>query len=70
MIYYVFGGDNSRAGELLGWFGTVTAAATLLVIPVFYTFFDDARSIASSGLKQALGRGKVGDPGSTAPVGT
>jgi GPH family glycoside/pentoside/hexuronide:cation symporter len=32
MIYYVFGGENSRAGELLGWFGTVTAAATVVVI--------------------------------------
>ena len=32
MIYYVFGGENSQAGELLGWFGTVTAAATLGVI--------------------------------------
>jgi GPH family glycoside/pentoside/hexuronide:cation symporter len=32
MIYYLFGGDDSRAGELLGWFGTLTAAATLLVI--------------------------------------
>jgi GPH family glycoside/pentoside/hexuronide:cation symporter len=34
MIYYVYGGDDSRAGELLGWFGTLTAAATLVVIPV------------------------------------
>jgi GPH family glycoside/pentoside/hexuronide:cation symporter len=34
MIYYVFRGDNSQAGELLGWFGTVTAAATLVVIPL------------------------------------
>jgi GPH family glycoside/pentoside/hexuronide:cation symporter len=34
MIYYVFGGDNSRAGELLGWFGTLTAAATLVAILV------------------------------------
>ena len=34
MIYYLFGGDNSQAGELLGWFGTLTAAATLVVIPV------------------------------------
>jgi len=34
MIYYVFGGDNSQAGELLGWFGTLTAAATLVVIPL------------------------------------
>jgi GPH family glycoside/pentoside/hexuronide:cation symporter len=34
MIFYLFGGDDSRAGELLGWFGTLTAAATLLVIPL------------------------------------
>ena len=34
MIYYLFGGDNSQAGALLGWFGTVTAAATLVVIPI------------------------------------
>jgi GPH family glycoside/pentoside/hexuronide:cation symporter len=34
MIYYVFNGDDSRAGELLGWFGTATAAATLVVILV------------------------------------
>ena len=34
MIYYLFGGDDSRAGELLGWFGTLTAAATLVVIPL------------------------------------
>jgi GPH family glycoside/pentoside/hexuronide:cation symporter len=34
MIYYLFGGDDLRAGELLGWFGTLTAAATLVVIPV------------------------------------
>jgi GPH family glycoside/pentoside/hexuronide:cation symporter len=32
MIYYLFNGDDSRAGELLGWFGTLTAAATLVVI--------------------------------------
>ena len=34
MIYYLFGGNDSRAGELLGWFGTITAAATLVVIPL------------------------------------
>jgi GPH family glycoside/pentoside/hexuronide:cation symporter len=32
MIFYVFGGNDSSAGELLGWFGTVTAASTILVI--------------------------------------
>ncbi len=34
MIYYLFGGNDSQAGELLGWFGTLTAAATLVVIPL------------------------------------
>ncbi|NIV45511.1 MAG: MFS transporter, partial [Gammaproteobacteria bacterium] len=31
MIYYLFGGDDSRAGALNGWFGMTTAAATLVV---------------------------------------
>jgi GPH family glycoside/pentoside/hexuronide:cation symporter len=34
MIYYLFGGNDSQAGELLGWFGTLTAASTLVVIPL------------------------------------
>jgi GPH family glycoside/pentoside/hexuronide:cation symporter len=34
MIYYLFGGDDARAGHLQGWFGTLTAASTLIVIPV------------------------------------
>lgn len=34
MIYYLFGGDDSKAGNLLGWFGTITAAATMGVIPL------------------------------------
>jgi len=34
MIYYLFGGSDSPAGELQGWFGTLTAVATLVVIPV------------------------------------
>jgi GPH family glycoside/pentoside/hexuronide:cation symporter len=34
MIYYLFGGDDSQAGELLGWFGTITAASTIVVILV------------------------------------
>jgi GPH family glycoside/pentoside/hexuronide:cation symporter len=34
MIYYLFNGDDSQAGHLLGWFGTLTAAATLGVIPL------------------------------------
>ena len=32
MIYYLYGGDNAAAGELQGWFGTVTAASTFGVI--------------------------------------
>jgi GPH family glycoside/pentoside/hexuronide:cation symporter len=34
MIYYLFNGDHSQGGQLLGWFGTLTAAATLGVIPL------------------------------------
>jgi GPH family glycoside/pentoside/hexuronide:cation symporter len=34
MIYYLFDGNDSQAGGLLGWFGTLTAAATLVVIPL------------------------------------
>ena len=34
MIYYVFHGNNSMGGKLLGWFGMLTSAATLLVIPL------------------------------------
>lgn len=34
MIYYLFNGDDAQAGKLLGWFGTLTAAATLGVIPL------------------------------------
>ena len=34
MIYYVFGGDDSAAGKLMGSFGTMTALATLCVIPL------------------------------------
>jgi len=34
MIYYLYSGDDSKAGELLGWFGTLTAASTLVVIPL------------------------------------
>ena len=33
MIYYLFGGNDSRAGELNGWFGMLTALFTLAVIP-------------------------------------
>ncbi|MBN2163384.1 MAG: MFS transporter [Pontiellaceae bacterium] len=34
MIYYLFRGDDAAAGKLQGSFGTVTAIATLLVIPL------------------------------------
>ncbi len=34
MIYYLYAGDDLSAGELLGWFGTLTAAATMVVIPL------------------------------------
>jgi GPH family glycoside/pentoside/hexuronide:cation symporter len=32
MIYYLFGGNNSSAGKLLGWYGMLTSIATLGVI--------------------------------------
>jgi GPH family glycoside/pentoside/hexuronide:cation symporter len=34
MIYYIFNGDDSAAGKLQGWFGTLTAVSTLIVIPL------------------------------------
>lgn len=34
MIYYVFSGSDAQAGELMGWFGSLTALATLVVIPL------------------------------------
>ena len=34
MIYYLFHGNNSSAGKLMGWFGTITSLATLAVIPL------------------------------------
>jgi GPH family glycoside/pentoside/hexuronide:cation symporter len=34
MIYYVFGGNDAKAGALLGWFGTVTSLFTLAIIPL------------------------------------
>ena len=34
MIYYVFNGNNSDAGKLMGTFGTLTAICTLCVIPL------------------------------------
>lgn len=32
MIYYLFGGNNSSAGKMLGWYGMLTSIATLGVI--------------------------------------
>jgi len=34
MIYYLFGGDRQAAGDLNGWFGTLTALCTVGVIPL------------------------------------
>ena len=33
-IYYLFNGNNSDAGKLMGWFGMLTAIFTLCVIPL------------------------------------
>ncbi len=35
---------------------TTSTLLTLLVVPVFYTFFDDARNLVGSSLRRALGR--------------
>ncbi|MCF7807467.1 MAG: MFS transporter [Candidatus Marinimicrobia bacterium] len=34
MIYYLFGGNDGDAGQLMGWFGMLTSIATLGVIPL------------------------------------
>ncbi len=34
VIYYVFVGDDSQAGTLMGWFGSLTSLCTLGVIPL------------------------------------
>ena len=34
MIFYLFNGNDSSAGKLNGWFGTITSACTLAVIPL------------------------------------
>lgn len=34
MIYYLFNGNDSKGGVLLGWFGMLTSVATLAVIPL------------------------------------
>lgn len=34
MIYYLFGGQDQPAGDLNGWFGTLTAVCTIAVIPL------------------------------------
>lgn len=34
MIYYLFGGDDGLAGSLNGWWGSLTAVCTIVVIPL------------------------------------
>ena len=34
MIYYLFGGEDKPAGDLNGWFGSLTALCTVAVIPL------------------------------------
>jgi GPH family glycoside/pentoside/hexuronide:cation symporter len=34
MIYYLFGGNDGDAGQLMGWFGMLVSISTLLVIPL------------------------------------
>jgi GPH family glycoside/pentoside/hexuronide:cation symporter len=34
MIYYLFGGSDAMGGKMMGWFGSISSAATLLVIPL------------------------------------
>ncbi len=34
MIYYLFGGEDKPAGDLNGWFGSLTALCTVVVIPL------------------------------------
>lgn len=34
MIYYLFGGNDGDAGQLMGWYGMLTSIATLGVIPL------------------------------------
>jgi len=53
---------------LIGGLTTATLL-TLLVIPVFYTFFDDARIITGAALRRALGRKRRGEP-APASLGT
>ena len=62
MIPLTFGGSSSIGLSyksfsltLIGGLTTATLL-TLLVVPVFYTLFDDARAIAGGALKQALGK--------------
>jgi len=46
---------------LIGGLTTATLL-TLLVVPVFYTLFDDAREVVSGALRAALGRGREKAP--------
>jgi GPH family glycoside/pentoside/hexuronide:cation symporter len=34
MVYYIYGGDNTKAATLLGWFGTTTSIFTFGIIPL------------------------------------
>ena len=57
---------TSFALTLIGGLTTATLL-TLLVVPVFYTFFDDAREALSSTLRRLLVRGKPATPPITVP---
>jgi HAE1 family hydrophobic/amphiphilic exporter-1 len=52
---------TSFAMTLIGGMTTATLL-TLLVVPVFYTLFDDARDACSAALRRATGRLKRPDP--------
>ncbi len=48
---------TSFSMTLIGGMTTATLL-TLLVVPVFYTFFDDARLVLTAAMKRALGTGR------------
>jgi HAE1 family hydrophobic/amphiphilic exporter-1 len=53
---------------LIGGLTTATLL-TLLVVPIFYTFFDDLRAVAAGALRRSLARGRASD-GETAAAPT